>query len=119
MATVAELRQRVGEELALITIGGTLKSQDNTRITDAYDEIYARLKKEGLAFWITTGPVPDQFVPYVALMMEENLLTAYSVPDARYKRIKADAGDDGKKAMMAITRLSLSDYASTDDAEDF
>lgn len=119
MSTAAQVRQRVGEELALITVGGTLKSQDDTRITAAYNEQYERLKKEGIAVWASSADVPTQIVPYFSLMIEEKLLTAYSVPDSRYVRIKKDAGDNGVTAMAAISRLIQPDYITSGDAEDF
>lgn len=119
MATKAQIRQRVGEELALVAIGQTLQSQHQTRIDAAYDEVYERLKKQGLAVWASTASVPTQLVPYVALMVEEKLLHAYSVPEQRFTRIKYDAGDDGKKAMLAIAGLVAGDYTSTDEPQDF
>lgn len=119
MASVAEIRQRVGEELSLVVIGGTLRSQDDTRIASAYNEVYERLKKHGLATWASTGTIPTELVPYLCLMIEERLLTTYSVPEARYNRIKIDAGQDGDTAMLKISELVAPDYLTTESAEDY
>ncbi len=119
MATKADIRQRVGEDLGLVPMGQALESQHATRIDTAYDEVYARLKEEGLATWASTGSVPDKLVPYVALLIEEKLLISYSVPDARYQRIKAEAGQDGEDAILALAALAKPEHESMDGVEDF
>lgn len=118
MTTKAELVQQVGEDLALVAIGQGLDSQDKTRIENTYTQVYNKLKQLGLATWASTGDIPSECTPYVALMVEEKLLTTYSVPDARYQRIKLDAGLDGKEAVKNLTALldiSTPDYAELTD----
>lgn len=119
MATKAEVRQQVGEDLGLVPIGQNLESQDQARIDAAYDQAYARLKTRGLAAWAATGDVPADIVPYFCLLMEEKLLTSYSVPESRNIRIKTDAGSDGSIALMKIAELVIQEYDSTDSDTDF
>lgn len=114
MSTKAEMVQRVGEDLALVPIGQTLEPQDDARITATFSEVYEKLKEKGLATFASTADVPTKLVPYFALLMEEKLLTSYSVPDTRYQRIKQDAGPDGKTALASIAELAIPEYDSTD-----
>lgn len=114
MATKADIRRRVGENLSITPINQALESQDQARIDATFDEVYERLKEKGLAVWASTAEVPTRLVPYFALMMEEKLLTSYSVPESRYIRIKNDAGDNGEKAMQQIAALVTPEYESTD-----
>lgn len=113
MATKAEMRQRVGEDLSIVPIGDTLQNQDQTRIDAAFEEVYERLKEKGLATWASTAEVPTKLVPYFSLMMQEKLLTSYSVPDSRYQRVMAAAGPDGMMAMAKIAELGLPEYEPT------
>lgn len=119
MASKAQIRQRVGEDLGLVPIGQTLENQDQSRIDMTFNEVYNRLKEKGLATWASTADVPTEIVPYYVLMMEEKLLTSYSVPESRFLRIKNDAGDDGDKALNNISELITPEYESTDEVEDF
>ena len=119
MATTAQVLQRVGEEMGIIRVGGTLRAEDNTRITAAYNEVYERLKKEGLATWASTGDVPTQLVPYFCEMVEEKLLKAYPVSNDRYTRIKMEAGENGAKSILSISGLVNDDFTTTSDGDDF
>ncbi len=119
MASKAEIRQRVGEDLGLVPIGQALESQDQSRIDATYDELYARLEEEGLAAWASDGDVPARLVPYVCLLMSEKLLTSYSVPESRNVRIKTDAGADGMVAFAKLSRLIIQNYASLEDNADY
>lgn len=112
MATKAEVRQRVGEDLSLIPVGGTLESQDQTRIDATFDEVYARLKQQGLAVWASTADVPAEVVPYYVQMMLQKLTLTYSVPAERYQRIQGEAGPDGASALMKIADLITPAYES-------
>lgn len=119
MATKEEVRQRVGEDLGLVPIGQALESQDDARIEATYNEMYARVKEKGLASWTAAGDVPDRVMPYFCLLIEEKLLTSYSVPESRNIRIKNDAGEDGEKAMLALAEMTIQEYESTDEPQDF
>jgi len=119
MASKAELRQRVGEDLSLVPVGQDLESQDQLRIDATIDEVYEFLKEKGIATWSSTADIPTKFVPYFALMVEEKLLTSYSVPDSRYQRIKQDAGPDGRTAFAKLSELAVPSYESLEDETDF
>ena len=119
MATKAEVRQQVGEDLGLVPIGQTLESQDRLRIDAAYTQTFERLKEKGLAAWASTGTIPDRLVPYLCLLMEQRLLISYSVPESRYVRINSECGPDGDQAMKKIAELIVQEYVSTDDAADY
>lgn len=119
MATKAEVRQRVGEELGLVPIGQDLESQDQARIDATFDEQYERIKEKGLAAWPAAGPVPTRMVPYFCLLMEEKLLTSYSVPESRNLRIKQDAGDNGELALRRLAEMIVQEHESLDDVTDF
>lgn len=119
MATKAEVRQRVGEDLGLVPIGQILESHDQIRIDATFDEIFQRLKEKGLAAWASTAEVPTKLVPYFCLLMEERLLTSYSVPESRYLRIKNDAGENGNTALAKIAELVIQEHESTDGITDF
>lgn len=119
MAAKEEIVQRVGEDLALVPIGQDLENQDKARIEATYEEIYERLKTKGLATWASTADVPTELVPSFCLMMEEKLLTSYSVPDTRFQRIKNDAGPNGDIAELNFAELITPEYESIDDVTDF
>lgn len=118
MTTVAELIQQVGEDLALVAIGQGLDNQDKVRIEDTYRFVYNRLKQLGIVTWAFSGSIPEEAVPYIAILVEEKLLVAYSVPDERYLRIKAEAGPDGKEAvknLAVVVSATSDDYAEATD----
>lgn len=119
MASKAEVRQRVAEDLGLVPVGQALESQDQIRIDATYDEAYARLKERGLAAWAAAGDVPAKVVPYMCLIMEEKLLTSYSVPESRYLRIKQDAGADGETAILKLAGLVVQEYEPVEGAADY
>lgn len=119
MATKADIRQQVGEDLGLVPVGQLLESQDQIRIDSAYDSVYARLKELGLATWAVAGDIPTKLVPYVALLMAEKLLISYSVPESRYVRIKNEVGVDGQTAISNIAEMIVPEYESTDTGQDF
>ena len=119
MATKAEVRQRVGENLGLVPIGQTLESQDQMRIDAAYVEVYEHLKEKGLATWASTGDVPTKLVPSFCLLIAQKLLISYSVPESRYLRINTDAGIDGTVALRLLAELSIQEYEPLSGATDY
>lgn len=119
MATKAEVRQRVGEDLALVPIGQDLESQDQARIDATFCEVFEKLKEKGLASFPSTGPVPTKIVPYFCLLMEQTLATSYSIPDNRFLRITTAAGPDGMLALGKLAEMALQEYTSTDTPQDF
>lgn len=119
MATKAEIRQRVAEDLGLVPIGQTVESQDQARIDATFDEVYATLKDKGLAIFTSTGPVPARLVPSLCLLMSVKLLTSYSVPESRYVRITTEAGPDGSLATQVFAGLAKDTYVADSSVEDF
>lgn len=115
MATGAEIRDRAASDLGRLALGQSLAAQDATRITAGYAEVYAALKKEGLATWAYASEVPDELVPYVVALVADNCLNTYGVSPERFARIKAVV----QTAMREIRRLTATDYVSQDDPTDF
>ena len=114
-STKAEIRNRVGEDLDLIQLGQSLVYKDQVRIEKAYDEVYAQLKKKGLATWATSDGVPDELTPHVAALMADNCLNTYSVPNDRYVRIKNAVSE----ALPQIRELITPDHDDQTSAVDF
>ena len=110
MATTAEVIDRAANDLGLLRLGQTLQSQDNTRISAAYDEVYAMLVNEGLAIWASTADVPDALVPHVAALMADNCINTYGVSKERFQRIKTAS----VPAMREIRKLTAPDFISQD-----
>lgn len=119
MATKAEVRQRVGEDLALVPIGQALEAQDQIRIDETYDEIYEILKDKGLAIWASSAEVPSRVVPYYVQLMLDKLALTYSVPEARYNRIKMDAGPDGENCYVKLAELVAVPYDPVERETDY
>ena len=115
MATVSALVDRVANDLGLLKVGATLQPQDSTRITSGYNEVYAQLKKDGLATWTSTGEIPSDMVPYVSALVVDNCVNTYGVSDSRYKRLKVEV----PAAKREIRKLSSPDYVSMENASEF
>lgn len=116
MATKAEVRQRIGEELRLVAIGQALDNQDKVRIDAGINEAYGKLKSKGISLWAQEGTYPDAIVPYFCLIVEENLIrSTYAVSNDLYQRIKLDAGQDGIVAMRNLSSaLQPFEFTNTD-----
>lgn len=119
MATQADIVQRVAEDLSIVSIGQSPEAQDVTRIEAAYAEVYALLLEKGLATWAAAAAVPTKLVPSFSLMLEQKLLTSFSVPESRYQRIMQDAGPDGSHALLKLSELSVPEYEDNTDGGDF
>jgi ribosomal protein S16 len=115
MTTKAETRDRAANDLGLLRLGQSLQSQDSTRITDAYEEVYAQLKEEGVATWVSTGAVPDHMAQHVASLVAENCLNTYSVSQERYARILNAANN----ARAEIKKYTTPFYESLDESTDY
>jgi len=115
MATVSALVDRAANDLGLLRLGQTLQPQDSTRITSAYNEVYAQLLEDGLAAWTSTGDIPAKMVPYVTALVVDNCINTYGVSDSRYKRLKVEV----PMAKREIRKLVAPDHVSTDNATGF
>ncbi len=115
MATADEVRDRAASDLGLLRLGQALQAQDSTRIEAGYAEIYARLKKDGLATWASDADVPDELVQFVVSLVAENCLGTYGVSKDRFERIKLAA----VTALKDIRRYITPDYVSQDEPVGF
>lgn len=114
MATVAEVRDRAANDLGLLRLGQSLQSQDSTRITTAYNEVYQQLKVDGLATWTSTGAIPAEVVQHVVAMVADNCLNTYGVSPERYARIKASLATAEKQLPRLITNSGVSEDSAVD-----
>lgn len=89
--TSSQIRDRAATELGILALDQALQSQDASRITQAYNEVYAQLKQNGLATWASDGSVPDELCPHVIALVAFNCLDTYSVSNDRYTRITNEA----------------------------
>jgi hypothetical protein len=115
MATKAEVRNRAANDLGLLRLNQDLQAQDVTRIEAGYDEVYAQLKKEGLAIWASTAEVPDELVPHMVALVADNCLATYGVSPERFQRIKSSS----IPAMREIRKLTAPHYPSLDNPTDY
>ena len=115
MATKSEVRDRAANDLGILQLGQVLQSQDAARISSAYDEVYAQLKKDGFAVWASTASVPNEITPHMAALVADNCLGVYGVSNDRFNRIKL-AAIDGKRE---IRKYATQDYISQEDATDY
>ena len=107
-STKANVRDRAANDLGILQLGQSLQSQDSTRIEQAYDEVYAELKKDGYATWAATGSVPDELTQHVVALVAFNCVGAYGVSPARYQRIVGAAA----LAKPEIRKLTTPDFES-------
>ncbi len=114
MATIAEVRDRAANDLGMLRLGQSLQSQDSTRITTAYNEVYQQLKTDGLATWTSTGAIPTELVPHVVAMVAENCLNTYGVSAERYQRIKLAVAAAEKQLPRLINNSGISEDAAVD-----
>lgn len=119
MTSKAQTIQNVAEDLGLTPIGQAAEAQDVMRIGTAFDRCYAILKQKGMAVWAAADDVPDQIAQPFELMISESLLISYSVPESRFARIKASAGDGGSTALRMIAKAGLPSYVSTTEPSDY
>lgn len=115
MATKTEVKDESAVMLGIMELGDTLPTKDDTRMDQAYAEVFADLKKSGLDTWPVGGTIPDDIKPHLAALMATNALDAYHVPDSKFQRILLRA----KVAGIEIPRLSVPDYESLDRPRDF
>lgn len=120
MATKAEVRNQALQLLGVLQIGQSAQSQDATELETAYTEVYADLKKDGLATWAEAGSsIPDDVTPHLVSLMALSRTDTYGISDSRYQRIVNRAGNNGWLAKREIRRLAQPDYESLEDATDY
>ena len=102
--TKTEAKQRAAELLKIVPVGQSMESQDDTRMGEAYDEIYAKLQINGTAIWSSAGSMPDEVVNDFVYLMADNKIDLYPTSDSLYSRIKNKVGPDGITALNSIRR---------------
>lgn len=117
--TKAQIRDRAATELGRLKLGQSLQNQDKVRIEEAYDEVYADLKSDGLNTWASTGSVPDELVPFVSGLVALRCANTYGVSVERFNRIAAVVGTDGERGKREIRRLVTPRHESMEEPTDF
>lgn len=112
--TKAQIRDRAAEMLGYNPIRQPLESNIATRIEQAYDEVYAMLKNEGVAIWASTASVPNEIVPYMIVLVANGSLSL-GVSAERYQLIKGELPN----ALPMIRKYTAPHYASQEDAKDY
>ena len=117
MATVAQIKQRIAEDLSLVPTGQTVQNQHLVRIAFAYDEVFAELKDSGDAVWTSTGEVPSRMVPHVVARCAFNCISSgsFGVSKERYQRIQLANAE----AKREIPKLSRPAYESLGESVDY
>jgi len=115
MATLARVKNRTLELLGVLTIGQKAQNKDSVKAQEAYNEVYAELKKEGIAVWSSTGNVPDSAAAHVIALAAFNLIDDYGVSNDRYNRITAKA----QVAKAGIRRAVTPKYESLHEPDDY
>ena len=119
MTSKTEAKQLAAELLKIVPIGQAMQSQHDTRMGEAYDEVYGALQVKQLAIWDSTGEMPDEISPHFVTLMAHNKMDMYKVSDSLYQRILFRAGDEGEKAIGNIRYLVNGSYISEDMETDF
>jgi hypothetical protein len=119
MANKAAMINRAAGFLNVYRLGQALPAAHNVRLMSAYDEVYAQLKKEGLAVWASDGDAPDELVSPVAALMAQSCLDTYKVSPELFARIEKVTGPDGELAKSLIRKYTTPAYQSTDDPTDY
>lgn len=119
MTSKAEAKQLAGELLKIVPINQAMQSQDDTRMGEAYDQVYADLREEGLATWATSGEMNDEITPHFIALMAYNKLDSYPTSDSLYQRILRRAGFNGENAKREIRKLITPAYESLDEPTDY
>ena len=117
--TKSEAQQRAFEILTGHPIGQGLDSEDDTRMSEAYDEVYARLQVEKLAIWDSSGAMPPEVETSFLYLMCDLKKDMYSISNERYQRITLVAGKDGEDAIRNIRKMVEPSYENLDPITDF
>ena len=115
MASKAEVVKRTLQLLGVLHMGQSASSENTARINLAYTEVYNDLKKESLAVWAISGPIPDEIDPHLVYLMAFNAVDEFGVSNARYQRIVARIPSSKRE----IRKLTIPDYESLEEPEEF
>jgi hypothetical protein len=115
MATIETVRHTAGQLLGIVRHPEGLRAEHDELLTQAYNEVYDKLKEENLNEWSAAGPVPDRFVDPVAGLMAFKLTDRLGISGDRYARILARRNS----AMTEIRTIATPPYNSTEEADYF
>ena len=118
MASEAEIRNGALRMLGVIDIGddaSTDAPDDDTYMTQKYSEVYAALKKEGMAYWASGGAIPDEYSPHVQALCAFFSTDDYSISSERLQRIQGKT----RVAWREIRKLGTPQHESTDKPKDY
>ena len=102
--TKAQAKQRAAELLKIVPINQSMENQDDVRMGEAYDNIYAKLQINATAIWDDTGSMPSEVETDFVYLMADDKIDLYPVSDNLYARIKNRVGPDGITALNSIRR---------------
>jgi hypothetical protein len=111
MATAAQIRDKAARKLGVKALGQALENSVSSDIDAAYDEVYARLRDEGLVSWHSTAAVPDEIVSPVVDLVAFARADEYGVGGERYQRLLFAAS----QAEIRIRRSLQDDYFKNQD----
>ena len=119
MASKAEAKQLAAEMLRIVPVGQTMQSHIDTRMGEAYDEVYGALQVKTLTTWDSSGEMADEITPHFVVLMAFNKMDIIGVSDALYQRISIKAGKDGENAISHIRQIVTNSDQSPDDETDY
>lgn len=106
--TKNQIRDRVASDyLGILQLDQDLQHQDNTRISQAYDEVYEYLKTKGLATWSSTASVPNSLVPYMVALVAKNCYSTYGLSQERQARIISDSSIAESKIRELVSNIGV------------
>lgn len=114
MTTLAAIKRKAAEKLAITTVGQAISSQVDSQMGAAYEETYYELDELDLVTWAVDADIPTKVADYVADIMAWKRADVYATPD-----IYARCQQRYSIAERNIKRVISEKYQSTDENEDF
>lgn len=110
-ATIADLRNRVLQELGRLQLGQSPQDQDKVAAETEYAKLHAELKAKGIVTWASTASIPDEFVFNLASIVAYRLTGSFGTSGERYQRIAVNnaRAEDEIKLMAAPANESASE----------
>ncbi len=91
MATPLEVKNSALRSLGVIRFRGAADPEHQAEISEAYDELYARLKDEELVSWSATGNIPAKWATTVIDLLAFSRANQFSVSNDRFARLAGAA----------------------------
>jgi hypothetical protein len=115
MATREEVRHKAGRMLGIVRFGQSLRTEDDSLLSESYTQVYDTLKNKGLAIWASTADLPDRVVPHVGALVAFNVADDKATSTERYNRIVSKRN----VAMREIRSLVTPSHESLDKTVDY